>query len=70
MSTFFLFALIYIVWRSTGGVERGEERRANDANSLFVEVTNVHDSYGNQEFFSAFEAGEVEELLEAPLDPE
>lgn len=30
--------LIYILWLATGGVERGEERRAMDEDGLFVEI--------------------------------
>lgn len=43
--------MIYVIWLSTGGVERGEQRRANGDTSLFVEVSGVPDSFDNQELF-------------------
>ena len=34
-----LFFFVYFVWLFTGGVERGEERKAQQEDSLFIGVT-------------------------------
>ena len=33
-----VLVLVYIIWLATGGVERGEERRALDEDALFIEL--------------------------------
>lgn len=69
-STFPIFFIIltivavYIFWRETGGIERGEARRAAGQNGLFIEVKNVPDSYGNQELFGAVPKPVVDDVLD------
>ena len=60
VTTMGLVICIYVVWRSTGGIERGEERRATGNDSIFLEVTGVSPSYSNQKIFSAPESEIVE----------
>ena len=56
--------LVYMLWVSTGGIERGEDRRANGEDSLFVEVTGVPSAFENQELFGTVSAEKVEETFE------
>ena len=59
----FIFIIFYMLWLSSGGVERGEARRALGEDSLFVGVKGVPDSYGEDELFGAVPAETVEEEL-------
>ena len=56
--------LVYGFWKAGGGVERGEARREAEQTGIFVEVTGVPDSFGNQELFSSVPAATAEETLE------
>ena len=56
--------LVYGIWKAGGGGERGEARREAEQTGIFVEVTGVPDSFGNQELFSSVPAATAEETLE------
>ena len=45
-----LIVLVYVLWRSTGGVERGIERHAEGKDSIFLEVQYLP-GQGGQTFF-------------------
>lgn len=55
-----IFIIVYALWRSTGGVERGESRRAAGEDGLFVEVTGVPEQYGENEVFGSIPEEEIE----------
>ena len=63
-SVIFCLIGVYVIWRSTGGIERGEERRALGQESVFVEVLGVPEAYENQEFFSAFKQETVQGIAD------
>jgi len=60
----FIFVIFYMLWLSSGGVERGEARRALGEESLFVEVQGVPDSFDEDELFGSVPAETVEAELQ------
>jgi len=61
---FFIFLVIYGLWRSGGGIERGEARRIAGDNGVFLQVQGVPESYGEDELFGSVPAKDVEEVSE------
>lgn len=63
-TTIFLVIAIYMVWRVTGGIERGEERHAEGKDGIMLEVTGVPSAYGEKAIFTTVEAERVREATE------
>lgn len=55
--------IIYSLWRATGGVERGEQRRAAGEEGLFLRVGGVPEAFEEEELFGVIPAEEVNERL-------
>lgn len=62
-TTIFCVVAIYIIWRSTGGIERGEERHAAGNDSIMLEVKGVPSAYGEKAIFTTVEAEQVREAV-------
>ncbi len=50
---------IYLVWLSTGGVERGEQRRLEGKTSVFIELDSPHNNEDKQRIVGAVEVEQV-----------
>lgn len=57
---FAFFMIMYGIWYSTGGVERGEARRAAGDTGLFVQVQGVPEQYGENEVFGSIPEEDLE----------
>lgn len=53
--------LLYLFWYATGGVERGEQRRAEGESGIFIEVEGIPSSFGNKELFGVSEIHQEKE---------
>lgn len=58
-----IFLLFYWLWYATGGVERGEARRAAGDSSATVEVVGVPEAFGNKELFGSFDEPTTESQI-------
>jgi|GEM_PF-6670248 len=67
---FFIFMMIYGLWYSTGGVERGEARRASGQDGLFIQVRGVPDQFEQDEFFGAVPEKDIDNIEKENTDQE
>lgn len=67
-TTIFFLIAIYMVWRMTGGIERGEERHAEGKDSIMLEVRGVPSAYGEKAIFTTVEAERARRALDEEED--
>ena len=57
-----MMVIVYVVWRSTGGIERGEARRAAGDSGVFLQVTGVPEQFGSEELFGSVQKETLQDL--------